>query len=52
MHMTMPTHSAAKWYQRQVRCAAVVGARSSFQSWVLPDISLLTVGNSIVLIAG
>ena len=35
MHMTMPTHSAAKWYQRQVRCAAVVGARSAFQRWVL-----------------
>src|SRR3982751_4584834 len=28
MHITMPTHSAAKWYQVQVRCAGVVGARS------------------------
>ena len=28
----MPTHSAAKWYQRQVRCSGPVGARSEFHS--------------------
>src|SRR5262249_3036183 len=32
MHMTMPTQSAAKWYQRQVRCATGVGARSALYS--------------------
>ena len=31
MHITIPIHSAVKWYQRHVRWARPVGARSSFQ---------------------
>lgn len=35
--MAMPTHSAPKFIQVQVRCDSLVGARSEFQSCELSD---------------